>query len=195
VTTLFLARHGETDWNRDGRWQGQTDTPLNARGREQARALAERLGEEPISAVYASDLARAAETAEIVARRLGAPVSTDSRLRELHFGSWEGLTTMEIEERFPDEVARWRADDGSGAFAGGESYVEMGRRVVEALADIAAAHPSDAVLVILHGGPIRGLLAHANGVTYGEQRRLRAQVANCDVIRVAARDGIFTPVD
>jgi probable phosphoglycerate mutase len=195
MTTLLLARHGETDWNRDGRWQGHTDTPLNERGRDQARELAAQLAGEPIAAVYASDLARARETAEIVAASLGLEVRADPRLREIHFGGWEGLTTVEIEERFPDEVARWRADDGSNAFAGGETYAQMGERVVDALSEIAATHPGQAVLVILHGGPIRGLLAHAAGITYAEQRRLRSQLANCDLIRVAVEDGIFTPVE
>jgi broad specificity phosphatase PhoE len=195
VTTLLLARHGETDWNRDGRWQGHTDTTLNERGRAQARALAAEVAGLPIGAVYSSDLARAAETAKIVAERLGVPVRTDPRLRELHLGGWEGLTTPEIEERYPSEIARWRADDGSTAVAGRESYAQMGERVVAALTEIAAAHPSDDVLVVLHGGPIRGLLAHAGGITYREQSRLRGHLANCDVVRVAVEDGIFTALD
>jgi alpha-ribazole phosphatase len=195
MTTLLLVRHGETDWNRDGRWQGQTDTELNERGRGQARALAAELDGEPIAAAYASDLARAQQTAELIATPRGLGVRTDPRLRELHFGGWEGLTTAEIEERYPDQVARWRADDGSHAFAGGETYVQMGERVVQALSEIAAAHPSETVLVVLHGGPMRGLLAHAAGLSYGEQRRLRSQFANCDVVRVDVQDGVFTPMD
>jgi probable phosphoglycerate mutase len=194
VTTLLLARHGETDWNRDGRWQGQTDTPLNERGREQARALAADVAGLPIAAVYSSDLARAGETAEIVAERLGVPVRTDPRLRELHLGGWEGLTTPEIEERYPNEIATWR-DDGSTAGGGRESYAQMGERVVAALTEIAAAHPADTVLVVLHGGPIRGLLAYAAGITYREQSRLRAHLANCDVVRVDFEDGVFNPED
>jgi alpha-ribazole phosphatase len=194
MTMLLLARHGETDWNRDGRWQGHTDTPLNERGREQARALAAELDGEPVAAVYASDLRRARETAQIVAARLGVEVRADPRLREIYFGGWEGLTTPEIEDRFPDEVARWRADDDANSFAGGETYAEMGARVVEALSEIAAAHPDEAVLVILHGGPIRGLLAHAAGITYRDQRRLRAHLANCDVVRVAVENGLFNPL-
>lgn len=192
---LLLARHGETDWNRDGRWQGQTDTSLNERGREQARALADALAGDGIAAIYTSDLARANETGTIVAKRLNVPLCVDRRLRELYFGGWEGLTTSEIEQQYPGEVARWRADDGSNAFAGGESYTRMGERVVEALAEIAAAHPSEDVLVVLHGGPIRGLLAHAAGVTYGEHRLTQTPLGNCDVVRVAVQDGIFTPVD
>jgi broad specificity phosphatase PhoE len=195
VTTLLLARHGETDWNRDGRWQGQTDTPLNERGREQARVLADVVAGDGIAAVYASDLVRARETAAIVADRLRVPLRTDPRLREVYFGSWEGLTTPEIEQRYPGEIARWRADDGSSAFAGGETYAQMAERVVAALTQIAATHPSEDVLVVLHGGPIRGLLAHAAGVTYGEHRLVQPPLGNCDVVRVAIRDRIFTRQD
>ena len=195
MTTLLLARHGETDWNRDGRWQGHANTELNERGREQARALAAQLDDEPIAAVYASDLARAQETAELIAAPRGLDVRVDPRLREIHFGVWEGLTTAEIEERYPDQVERWRADDGSQAVAGGETYEQMGERVVGALSEIAAAHPAETVLVVFHGGPIRGLLAHASGITYGEQRRLRSQLANCDVVRVEVEDGVFSPAD
>lgn len=195
ATTLLLARHGETHWNATRRWQGHEDIPLNDRGRAQARELADLLADEPVSAVYASDLQRARETAEIVGNRMGLPVETDPRLREIFFGGWEGLTTPEIEHRFPDEVARWRADDGTNAFAGGETYTAMGDRVVAALDEIARAHPGETVLVVLHGGPIRGLLAHAAGITYGEQRILRAHLANGEVVRVESKDGAFAPID
>lgn len=195
TTTLFLARHGETDWNRDHRWQGHADTELNELGRGQARELAERLADEPIAAVYASDLSRARETAEIVARIRGLSVNIDERLREINFGDWEGLTTAEIEERFPEAAEEWRTNDGFHEFTGGETYGQMGERVVAALGEIAGAHPDEHVLVVLHGGPIRGVLAHAAGISYGEQRRLRQHLANCDVVRVAVEDGTFTPLD
>jgi broad specificity phosphatase PhoE len=195
ATTILIARHGESDWNVAGRWQGHADRPLSERGREQAEALAERLEGKGVEAIYASDLTRALETANVIAAARGLDVRTDSRLREIHFGGWEGLTTAEIEQRYPDEVARWRSDDGSHAFAGGETYAQMGERVVRALSEIASAHPTDTVLVVLHGGPIRGVLAHAVGITYGEQRRLRSHLANCDLIRVRVEDGVFTPLD
>src|SRR6266516_6109962 len=114
MTTLLLVRHGETDWNRDSRWQGGSDTRLNDLGREQGRTLAEQLDGD-IDVVYSSDLARARETAEIVAAKLGLEVRLDPRLRERGFGSWEGLTTTEIEERDADALARWRAGEGPGA--------------------------------------------------------------------------------
>jgi len=123
------------------------------------------------------------------------PVHVDERLREINFGQWEGLTTPEIEERFPEVAADWRANDGFHQFTDGETYVQMGERVVAALDEIVRAHPGETVLVVLHGGPIRGVLAHAAGISYGEQRRLRQHLANCDVVKVAVEDGIFTPID
>src|SRR5438034_11161678 len=102
---LLLARHGETDWNRDRRWQGHADPPLNDSGREQARALARELAADPPSAVYTSDLSRSHETAAIVAAELGLPVTADARLREVDVGEWSGLLWSEIAERYPDGAA------------------------------------------------------------------------------------------
>ena len=106
VTTILLARHGETDWNREGRWQGWADAPLNDTGRAQARELAEQLRSTPFDAVYSSDLSRAHETAEIVAAPHGVPVISDAGLREIDVGSWSGLTRAELQERFPDGTGR-----------------------------------------------------------------------------------------
>ena len=105
MTTLLLARHGETDWNREGRWQGGSDTSLNERGREQARELAQQL--DSVDAIYSSDLARAAETAAIIAGTLGVEVRVDPRLRERSFGDWEGLNAEEIEQRFAEAHRLW----------------------------------------------------------------------------------------
>jgi alpha-ribazole phosphatase len=99
VTTILLARHGETDWNRDGRFQGHADPPLNAAGRRQAEGLAQTVASEPPDAVYASDLRRAFETAEIVGARLGLPVGREIALREIDVGSWHGLTREQIDGR------------------------------------------------------------------------------------------------
>jgi broad specificity phosphatase PhoE len=195
MTTLILVRHGETDWNRDGRWQGQADAPLNEYGRDQARALADELTGEQVAVVYASDLSRARETAEIIARRLSRPLEVDPRLREVHVGGWSGLTMDEIDSRYPDDVARWRAGDPEHTFDGGETYAEMGERVVTAVEEIAERYPGERVVVVLHGGPIRSVLAHAAGITYEEQRHRREHLDNCGYVRVAVRDGIVTGID
>jgi probable phosphoglycerate mutase len=195
MTTLILVRHGETDWNRDGRWQGHADAPLNERGREQARTLADELAGEHVGAVYSSDLSRARETAAIIAERLGREVSLDARLREVHVGRWSGLTMEEIETRFPGDVARWRASAADHAFGDGETYAAMSQRVVAAVEEIAARHVGEQIVVVLHGGPIRALLAHAAGITYDEQRRRRAHLSNCGYVRIGARDGALTGID
>ena len=140
MTTLLLVRHGETDWNRDGRWQGGSDTSLNDLGREQACSLAAELDGD-IAAVYSSDLARARETAEIVAETLGLEVQVDARLRERGFGSWEGLTTPEIENRFGDSHRRWRAGEGAGA-DDAETFEDFSARVNGFLADVLRLHPA-----------------------------------------------------
>ena len=149
MTTLLLVRHGETDWNAEGRLQGHTDRPLNDYGRRQAGELAERLaGEEEVDAIYASDLARARETAEIVGARLGLPVGVDPDLREKNWGTWEGLTG---DERVHVELV-------------GESTAEHGERMLRALRRIAERHPEGRVVVVTHGGSLRRVQAALHGV-------------------------------
>jgi broad specificity phosphatase PhoE len=193
VTKLLLVRHGETDWNRDGRWQGGSDTRLNDLGRQQARALAEQLDGE-IDVLYSSDLARARETAEIVAAELGLEVRLDPRLRERGFGSWEGLTTIEIEERFADAHRRWLAGEGAGA-DDAEAFEDFSARVEDFLSDVLRLHPGEEVLVISHGGSIRVIHALAAGVDYVRDHRLIPGVPHCSVARYGARDGKLAPLD
>jgi broad specificity phosphatase PhoE len=193
VTKLLLVRHGETDWNRDGRWQGGSDTRLNDLGREQARALAERLDGE-IDVLYSSDLARARETAEIVAAKLGLDVRLDPRLRERGFGSWEGLTTTEIEERFGAAHRRWLAGEGAGA-DDAETFEDFSARVEDFLSDVLRLHPGEEVMVISHGGSIRVIHALAAGVDYVRDHRLIPGVPNCSVARYGAREGKLAPLD
>jgi len=152
VAAILLARHGETDWNRDGRLQGWSDPPLNAAGRAQARALAERLRATPFDAVYASDLRRAFETAEIVATSHGVPVVPDPGLREVDIGSWSGLTRAEIDARFPD-----------AAHHDGETREQHLARVLETVERIARSHRGGQILVVSHGGSLRALRRHCVG--------------------------------
>ena len=136
---LLLVRHGQTDWNEQHRYQGQTDIPLNDTGREQASTVVPRMKAYDIDAVYASDLKRARETAEIVSRETGVEVRSDPRLRELSFGVFEGLTFDEIGEQWPDELSAWIADRSSTP-PGGEPMDRFVARLREFLADIEANH-------------------------------------------------------
>jgi len=189
MTVLFLARHGETNWTREKRWQGHADPPLNARGREQARALAAELADVLLDAIYASDLRRAAETAAIVAEARQMDISFDSELRENDFGDWTGLTRDEVERQFPEGALRRKS--GQKGWNGGESYEEMAGRVVRAGAAIAAAHSDERVLVVTHNGPIRAIHAHALGVPYAEYRQTAKSVKKGSVSAVSLEDGVW----
>jgi broad specificity phosphatase PhoE len=192
VTTILLARHGETDWNREGRFQGHADPPLNSTGRAQAVDLSVALMAEELAAVYSSPLRRALETAEVVAASHGLePVSVDD-LREVDVGSWSGLTRGEVEERFPEQFARW-LDYGQG-WEDGETYEQMGKRAVDALLRLAAAHDGERVLAVTHGGPIRAAFAFDDGTSHAEARRLGPQIGNTFVAELAVADGALRRV-
>jgi 2,3-bisphosphoglycerate-dependent phosphoglycerate mutase len=190
VTTILLARHGESDWNRERRWQGHADRPLTEHGVEQARALAERLADIDLDAVYSSDLLRARATAEAVAAPRGLDVRILSELREVDVGSWSGLTREEASELFPADFARWL--DGGQGWRDGETYEAMSERVLAALATIIAAHPEGRVLVVAHGGPIRAIHAAALGMDVHAYRRLRPVEPNARLSAVCAEDGRLT---
>jgi broad specificity phosphatase PhoE len=192
VTTLLLVRHGETDWNREGRWQGHSDTHLNEIGRAQAERVAGEL--DGVDVVYSSDLARARETAEIIAGRSGLPVRLDARLRERSFGAWEGLSAAEIEAEFRDAHLRWLAGEGPGA-DDAEPFDAFGRRVREALGEILERHPDETVLVVAHGGTVRVIHALAGGLDYVRDHRSIPGVPNCVVSKYAVAEGRLAPLD
>ena len=179
MTEILLARHGETDWNRDRRVQGQTDRPLNDRGRAQAAELARSLSEEHLDAVYASDLLRALDTARAVAEPLGLEVVALPALRERDFGTWEGLTDAEILARYPHARTQPWGD--------AETREELADRVLAALAEITSRHPEGRVLVVTHGGPIRAVLRSCSA---GSDEA----IVNCHVARLAAEGGTLARI-
>jgi 2,3-bisphosphoglycerate-dependent phosphoglycerate mutase len=158
---LFLFRHGETDWNREGRLQGHTDTPLNATGLAQAEALASRLRPHRLDAVLSSDLSRALTTGRIVAEALGLPLASDPGLRETNVGAAEGLIWADAKARFGAELTeRWYSDNDA-AFPGGETGLATLSRGLAALRRFASAHPYRRIGVSSHGAMVRQLLKHA----------------------------------
>ena len=190
MTTILLARHGESDWNRDQRWQGHADRPLTDLGREQARALADRLAATELDAFYSSDLERARETAAIVAEPHQLPVKELPDLREVDVGSWSGLTRAEAEERFPNAFRRWT--EGGEGWDDGETYEQLSERVVGAVLAIAARHPRDRVLLVAHGGSIRAVHAAALGVDVHAYRRIQRVEPNATLSAVCVEDGRLT---
>jgi broad specificity phosphatase PhoE len=194
ATTFVLVRHGETDWNRERRFQGHADVPLNEAGRRQADALADALAGESFAAAYSSPLRRALETAEIVAARLDLSVDASDGLMEVDVGSWSGLTTTEVEQRFPDGFGQW-AESRTGGWTDGETYDELGARVVAELFEIAKRHPGEHVLAVTHGGPIRSVLAAAAGLPFASGRAEIGFVENCATVRITIREGEIEEVD
>ena len=186
-TTIVLVRHGETDWNRDNRFQGHADPPLNDTGRAQARTLAKELRGETFAALYTSPLRRASETASILGSQLGLEPHAEASLMEVDVGSWSGLTRSEVEARFPVGFARW-LEYGHG-WEDGETYDELGGRVVAGLSILGARHADEVVVAVTHGGPIRSALAAAEEVPFEEARRSIHVLGNCAVVRIAVRDG------
>ena len=155
MSGLYLARHGETDDNREPiRVQGFTDTPLNDTGLSQAAELAERVAPLGIVSLWTSDLSRARKTAEIVAAHLGLEPRPDPRLREANRGEWEGHRFIDIKREQPEGYAAWRRAGGGFRFPGGESLQDQLERVQAALADVRASGELPA-LVVCHGGSIR----------------------------------------
>jgi alpha-ribazole phosphatase len=175
---LVLARHGQTDWNTQRRYQGQTDIPLNETGRQQAAALARGLAGTDLDAIYASSLRRATATAQAIAQPRGQPVLPEPRLREMSFGRWGGLTFSEIQEREPERLAAWLADPMHVSPPEGETLAQVTARVQSALDDVLQTHPQGTVLWVAHGGVLRVLLSLALGLEPQGHWRFRISVAS-----------------
>jgi broad specificity phosphatase PhoE len=181
-TWIYLARHGEVLHAAEGRFFGHTDIALSPVGRAQAAALGERLGAEPIEAVYASDLQRARESAAPLAAARGTDVVALPPLREMAMGRWEGLTFAEIQAREPELCARWLADPFSMPFPEGEGVAELRARAVPALRGVIERHAGRHVAVVAHGGTNRVLLAEALGLPLGNVFRLAQDYAAWSLI-------------
>jgi broad specificity phosphatase PhoE len=193
VTTIYLARHAESDWNAENRFQGHSDRPLTERGRAQAEVLADELADKPLDAVFSSPLRRALETAELVAARHQLSAVPVDALREVDVGGWAGLSRSEVEARFPEAFARWLA--GGEGWEDGETYDEMAERVLAVVREVASDHPKGTVLIVSHGGPIRALHAAAEDMTVHDYRRLHRVEANARVSALAVEDGRLTRLD
>jgi broad specificity phosphatase PhoE len=166
VSKLWLARHGQTDWNLQGRWQGQSPNApaLNEAGQAQALALLVQARELDFSAIYSSDLLRARQTAELLARPLGLTITLEPRLREMDLGVWEGMLHEDILTQFPREYAQRARDPMHTQAPCGESPMDVAERVIPVMDEIAARHPGESVLIVSHGISLAILACHARGI-------------------------------
>ena len=161
---LLLGRHGETDWNRQGRWQGHADDGLNDAGRAQAGALAQRIADLGPTALYSSDLGRTWDTAMTVAAATGLTPEAVPGVREVDVGEWTGFTRAEVEARYPERYQNYQRDTGTG-YPGGETFAELKRRSLSAVDRLCAGRrEGDVIVIVCHGGTIRALVSEALGL-------------------------------
>jgi len=186
VTRVLAIRHGETAWNVDTRVQGHLDIPLNDTGRWQAHRLALAVAEEGIEVIYASDLLRALETAQAVARGSGREVITDTGLRERGFGIFEGCTFAEVEQRWPEQSARWRKRDLDFGPEGGETLRAFYERCIGTATRLAATHPGQTIALVAHGGVMDCLYRAASRVELNASRTW--ELGNASINRL-----LYTP--
>ena len=180
----FLVRHGQTEWNRVGRAQGQADPPLNQEGREQAEAVAAQLAPVPFEAAYSSDLRRAADTALPVMRGRDTPIVHRRDLREKSFGEWEGITYEELRLRYPAMLEELFDEKPAFAPPGGESDLELFARAAGAAARIARRHAGTDgnILVVSHGGTLRAMMVSMLGLPVESMWRFRLSNTGLSII-------------
>lgn len=158
MTRLIVVRHGQTLWNLERKYQGHSDIALSDKGIRQAEAVAKRLAEEKINAVYASDLSRAFKTAECIAAKHNLTVNIVPALREIKFGDWEGLTYEQISAQWPGLLGKLWTTPDELQIPGGESFQQLKERAYGAIEKIVAEHPDQTVVVVAHGGTIGTIL-------------------------------------
>lgn len=190
MSKIYLIRHGEVAWNAESAYVGSTDLPLNEKGREQARMLAERLVRDDIKAIYCSDLSRARETAEIAAEKLGLSVMIIPALEELDYGEWEGMPEAELPKRYPELFQAWKTNPAEVSTPGGETFRQLAERAYPAFVQIAEAHPDENVAVVAHKSTNRVLLCCMLGMDINRYKQVGQGNAAVNIIE-RRNDGRF----
>ncbi len=182
MVRLILVRHGKTEWNESGRYQGSSDVGLSATGFEEAEGLRQRLADEKIDIIYCSDLKRASQTAQAIASGRNLELVPCKELREIDFGEFEGLTFDEVERRYPD-IHWWQSRDADKRLPQGESISQLAARVERFIAgNLARHHNGETVLVVAHGGTLRVLICHLLNLSLEHWWQLGLDSASISVI-------------
>lgn len=192
MTRIIFVRHGQTTWNLELKYQGHTDTDLSPLGIEQAKLVANRLAQEKIAAVYASDLSRAFETAEHIAVRHGVPVFQMPDLREIKFGEWEGLTYEAIKAKWPELIDNFLLKADEIEIPGGETFTQLKERVSLAIQHMTDRHAGQTIAVVSHGGTIRTILCAALNVPLNYVWNIRQDNTAVNIIEYYKERSIVT---
>ena len=190
MTKIFLIRHGETEWNKLDRLQGNSDVKLSPEGIRQAQLMAVHVPFQHVDAVYASDLIRASDTAKILAARFNLPVTTTPGLRETNFGEWEGKVISKLFEEFPDAFGNFFIKPDKVKPPGGETFLECQARVMNALDEIVDEHENQNVIVVSHGAVIRLIICAALEVRIRKMWSINQFNTALNIL--VAEDGLFS---
>jgi alpha-ribazole phosphatase len=192
---LLLVSHAQTEWTVQGLFQGHTDIPLNECGRRQARILRDHLAREKFQVIMASDLRRARETAEILAVPHAMRVVTDPRLREMHFGEWEGLTYVEIQQKHPADLAAWQENPLQTSPPRGEHLRDLERRLQSFARDLGGHSQESTILLVAHRGSLRVLLCLLQGMPVERHWEFRLEVASLSELRIIAGKAVLVRIN
>jgi broad specificity phosphatase PhoE len=187
-THLFLIRHGETDWNVEGRYQGQANPPLNERGLLQANELGEKLASVNLNLLYTSPLLRSEQTAKVISRKLAIPLYEDERLMEINQGEWQTRLRSEIEALYPDLFRRWEIEPWEVTPPGGESLKQVQQRVLAAIDDLLQNHTGKRIGIVSHRIPIALIKMRFQGLDPDVVRLLKLSNAYYEEIIVKNRE-------
>jgi probable phosphoglycerate mutase len=189
ITQIYLVRHGESEWNRTHRYTGRQDPPLSPLGQIQAERVGKRLAEEPISAIYASPLLRAIQTAQPTADEKSLTIRREEDFAEIHHGDWEGFTTDEVAKRFPNELTMWRDQPHLVVMPNGESLDDVRHRVIPTFHRLLQTHGGEPFAIFSHDAVERVILLHSLGI--GFERFWEWRIENASVTLLEYRDDSY----
>lgn len=187
MTRLLLVRHGETEWNKQGLFQGQSDIELNTYGLEQVRTVGQRLSTEELSSIYSSDLKRAVQTTQAITSVNGTadrPVTYTKQLRELYFGDFEGKHFEEIKEQYIPLAKAWRDGDLDITAPRGETLLQLGSRITVLADKLRDQHVDETVLVVAHGGPLQMMICYLIGIDIQHWWRFHLDTASISIVNL-----------
>lgn len=192
MTKMIFVRHGETEWNQIGKYQGQTDIPLNSIGLMQAEKTAERLANESIQAIYSSDLARALQTAQIIADKHNLSVNPSKGLREFNFGIWEGKTYQEINRENPELLKLWMEEPENLRIPEAETFPELNKRGMLVINELLLKHSEETILVVTHGGLLSTIFCSILGIELNNIRKFKQQNSAISIIDFFEQKSVLT---
>lgn len=192
MNKLYIVRHGETVWNKEGKTQGMLDSALTDLGILQAEKLGNRLKNEKVDCIYASDLSRAYDTAKIISTKLNLEIKISKELREMNFGRWQGLTSKEREENYPTEHIIWSSQPHRLSLEGAETLLQVQERTLKFVSLLRKDHSNENVLLVSHGSAIKALLLGLLGIDLAHYKKIAQYNTAINIIEFRKNSPVVT---